>query len=207
MSKSVTKEETKPVKSKSVSTQIDKILETPEGQEYLKMCEITGSMQKHELYEDPIKATDFSAAYYRWLEAEKPKLKMPPMPNQSKIKIPRTFSRLIYKGDEYVVIENSDGTKEGVKYKPKYAEETHPNTLLPMDIGVVIGHSAEYFLKFDPEELKARMAHAKNLLEVGQDYKCYIYTNDRNYICSPENFLRPWKDLMQDIAQRKPIHV
>ena len=200
-------EQTKRVQSKSATRQIDDILAKPEGQDYLKMCEITGQLQKRQLYEDPVKATDFAAAYYLWVEMEKPKLEMPKMPNKNTVAIPATFTRLFHKGKEWLIVGNTNGVQEGVKYTVKYAEETHPTSFVPINIGIIIGHEATYFLAFDPAEVKARMEYAEKLMEYGQRYVCYIKMNDRNYLVSPENFLRPWKDLMKDIANKIPLHV
>ena len=197
----------KPVASKSTSKQIDTILATPDGQKYLQMCEISNQVTKDQLYDNPVKATDFSSAYYRWIDAEKPGMSMPKMPQAETVAIPAVFTRLLHKNKEYLVVLNNNGTKEGVTYIPKRAKDTHPITGEPMQMDVIVGQTPTYFLEFDPAEAKARMDHADKLLEQGEQYKCYLFLNTRNYVMTPENFLKPWKDLVQDIAHNKPLHV
>lgn len=192
---------------KSTSKQIDTILATPDGLQYLNMCEVTGQTTKQQLYDSPVKATDWSAAYYRWIEAEKPQARMPETPQGEAIAILQGLVRLKHRDKEYLIVENTNGTKEGVTYKPIYAKEDHPITGVPMKMDVIVGKDITYFLEFDADETRARMEHATKLLEVGHQFNCYIQLTDKMHSVTHKNFLRPWDELIQDIAHKKVLHV
>ena len=196
---------TKAPKKTSIASKLDEVLNTESGQRYLQMVEMTGTTTKQKLYQDVVATTEFLSSYHRWVEAGEALPKMPETPQESQVKIPNTFVRLIHKNQEYLVIKNKGGTEEGVTYKNTYAKETHPVTGEPLPMDLKTGREPTYFIPFDPVELQTRYDRADDLLAVGESYGCILVTNSRNYLIAPEHFLRPRQDLLTDIATNKPI--
>ena len=203
----VKKAETTTTAVKPINKKLNEILATDEGLKFLNISEMAGSTTRDLIYEDPIKASEFCAAFHRWDEAGRPNPTMPKMPKPETLAIPQCFTRLISKNKEYLVINNRGGNEEGVTWKTTYAEDTHPITGKALKLNIITGRVPTYFLEFDVDDVKARMERANNLMEASGAYLCQILIGAIYYELTPKNFLRPRKELVDAIAAKKNLHL
>ena len=191
----------------STDKELDVILATDDGKQYLEMCQVTGVVTRDQLYGDPIKTSKFTSDYYRWKDAGKPSIQMPTMPEPVEIVIPKKFSRRLHRGREHMTIRNNNGTEEGVKHEKIYHTDTHPITGAKIQLEAYDKTKHIYTLEFDPVDVKKRMERAANLMDAGEKFHCYIIVGDMTYALTPKNFMRSREDLVKAIAKKEPLNI
>ena len=164
-----------PAKAESPNLELDVLLDTADGKEFLKISELSGKTTKQKLYEDEHEAEQFKADYHAWIQAKKPK---PEMPNiEGKINVPCSIVRVIDRAQPYYFVEYQDGTIEGIEYKIRYAQEEGPDGK-KYDTNIIESRTPQYQYKWNKSNVKKVIETAKKLVQPHQGWSMYTKQGD-----------------------------
>ena len=192
-----------PAAQSPANAELDEILETKDGKEYLEICELAGETTKSKIYADDREATSWIVKFNAWVASNKPKITMPK--SSEDIKIPSNIVRINDRGIDYMYMTYQDGSIEGYDVKIKYATETHPTTGEVVTTSIPASKIILYNIEFSEQIAQSWIEKAKRLVPLDLTWKMYLKVGDRAYILSEKFFFKPYKELMQMISNKKSL--
>ena len=192
-----------PAAQSPANAELDEILETKDGKEYLEICELAGETTKSKIYADDREAASWIVKFNAWVASNKPKITMPK--SSEDIKIPSNIVRINDRGIDYMYMTYQDGSIEGYDVKIKYATETHPTTGEVVTTSIPASKIIVYNTEFSEQIAKSWIEKAKRLVPLDLTWKMYLKVGDRAYIISEKFFFKPYKELMYMVSNKKSL--
>ena len=183
------------------NVELDEILETKDGKEYLEICELAGDTTKSKIYADKRSAANWIVKFNSWVASSKPKISMPK--STEVVKIPSNIIRINDRGIDYMYMEFQDGSVDGYDVKIKYATETHPTTGEEVAISSIASKTTVYTTEFSEQLAKNWIEKAKRLVPLDLSWKMYLKVGDRTHILSEKSFFKPYSELMDLLSKNK----
>lgn len=182
---------------------IEKILDSTEGKEYLAICEVSKRTTREQILSTEIASAQFRSDYNIWIAGGKP---LPIVPKSSdQIQIPAFLVKIMSRGKEYLYVEYQSGEKTGVKHNTTFAKETHPISGEQYTTTVVESRVPVYSIPFTESAAKKWIKTATDLVPPTLSYDLLIVAGDRSYSVSEKNFLKPYQEIMEMINRKESI--
>ena len=113
------KSETKEPDFNPEEEKVLEIITTPSGNQFLQILEATGKIHKEQILATEEESKKFIADYHAWVRAGRPTPKMPEVKRYDKR--PIEIIKVIDRGEQKLVVNYDDGTRDGIVERPKYS--------------------------------------------------------------------------------------
>lgn len=178
-----------------------------EARDFMKICIVTGEVSEESILQmSEFDRRQWLAKFEQWKKVGKPSPGMPKI-GQAQVRYVTAAYRIRDQGKDKIYMYLSDGTKDGVEEKKVFEEIEDPHNPGQMTSSGAIKETVQVYTKaFTPQVGTKVLAEAEKVNPPHKPVALYFYWNNSKKRISPQNFNKPYEELVEMLAKNQPIY-